>query len=187
MQIAEDRTIAAPPATVWAALFDPDVLKASVPGCSELTGSAEDGFDAVVTQKVGPVKATFRGTVTVTDRVEGESCTLTGSGKGGAAGFARGEARVTLAPTDDGGTRLSYQVDAKVGGKLAQLGSRVVDGFAKRMAGDFFTRLQQQIAPDAPDDASDDTPEGTTDAPETEAQSGGDDASGKGWFKRTFG
>ncbi len=185
MQIAEDRTIAAPPATVWAALFDPEVLKASVPGCSELTGSAEDGFDAVVTQKVGPVKATFRGTVTVTDRVEGESCTLTGSGKGGAAGFARGEARVTLAPTDDGGTVLSYQVDAKVGGKLAQLGSRVVDGFAKRMAGDFFTRLQQQIAPDAPDSMAEDGAD--TDTPGTDAEGDTANASGKGWFKRTFG
>lgn len=170
MELTEDRIIAAPRATVWAALFDPEVLKACVPGCQELTGSAEDGFDAVVVQKVGPVKATFKGVVTMADAVEGESCTLVGEGKGGAAGFAKGEARVTLEDAEGGATKLSYVVDAKVGGKLAQLGSRVVDGFARKMAQDFFTRFQEQVEPSKPEAESAEP----------------DDAPKKGWLKRTF-
>lgn len=171
MQMSEDRTIAAPPATVWAALFDPEVLKACVPGCEALTGSAEDGYTATVVQKVGPVKATFTGEVRMQDVVAPQSCTLVGEGKGGAAGFAKGEARVTLTPTDDGQTLLSYVVEAKVGGKLAQLGSRIVDGFARKMAADFFTRFQDVI--EGPKEA--DTTE-TADAPEKP----------KGWIKRVF-
>lgn len=174
MQMSEERIINAPPATVWAALFDPDVLKACVPGCEELSGSAEDGYSATVVQKVGPVKATFRGEVTMQDVSAPESCTLVGEGKGGAAGFAKGEARVHLAPTDDGQTLLTYNVDAKVGGKLAQLGSRIVDGFARKMAADFFTRFQETIeGPSDPAVAPEDAP---TDAP----------TKPKGWIKRVF-
>ncbi len=172
MQMSEDRTIAAPLQTVWAALFDPDVLKACVPGCESLTGSAEEGYEATVTQKVGPVKATFRGSVTMQDVTEGESCTLVGEGKGGAAGFAKGQARVSLSPTEDGHTLLHYEVDAKVGGKLAQLGSRIVDGFARRMAGEFFTRLQEQLE-GPPPESSPTPPDETVEASPT-----------KGWIKR---
>ncbi|MEY8838727.1 CoxG family protein, partial [Cribrihabitans sp. XS_ASV171] len=134
-----------PRETVYAALLDPDVLKACVPGAQEVTGTPEDGYDAVVTQKVGPVKATFKGTVTMSDMVENEKLTIAGEGKGGAAGFAKGGAQVTLADTESGGTLLSYEVDAKVGGKLAQLGSRLIDGFAKKMADQFFQNLQERI------------------------------------------
>lgn len=179
MQMSDTRQIAAPPSTVWAALFDPDVLKACVPGCQDLTGSAEEGYEATVVQKVGPVKATFKGAVTMSDVVMGQSCTLTGEGKGGAAGFAKGEARLHLAPGDNDGTLLSYDVDAKVGGKLAQLGSRIVDGFARRMAADFFTRFQAEIEGPAPVDAPPaDTPQDSPAAPEREK---------KGWIKRVFG
>lgn len=144
MKMSAERQIAAPPSEVWAAILDPDVLQACVPGCQEMTGTAEEGFEAVVVQKVGPVKATFKGQVTVSDRVEGESLTLNGEGKGGAAGFAKGGATVRLEPTDTG-TTLHYEVEAKVGGKLAQLGSRIIDGFAKKMADQFFARLQEAI------------------------------------------
>lgn len=178
MQMSDTRQIAAPPATVWAALFDADVLKACVPGCTELTGSASEGYEATVVQKVGPVKATFKGAVTMSDVVEGESCTLTGEGKGGAAGFAKGEAKVKLTPAE-GGTLLSYEVDAKVGGKLAQLGSRIVDGFARRMAADFFTRFQAEIeGPAAKAPTPDTTPD--TDATPPAAEK-------KSWVKRVFG
>jgi carbon monoxide dehydrogenase subunit G len=177
MQMQDERLIAAPQATVWNALFDPDVLCACVPGCETLTGSAEDGFEATVTQKVGPVKATFRGAVSIQDIVPGESCTLVGEGKGGAAGFAKGEAHVTLTP-QDGGTLLAYTVDAKVGGKLAQLGSRIVDGFARRMAADFFERFQAQIeGPAAPNG---ETQDADTSAPEAEGAK-------TGWVKRMLG
>lgn len=174
MELTEDRIINAPRDKVWSALFDPKVLKACVPGCQELTGSAEEGFEAVVVQKVGPVKATFKGGVTMADVVAGESCTLVGEGKGGAAGFAKGEARVGLEDADGGATKLSYVVDAKVGGKLAQLGSRIVDGFARKMAQDFFTRFQEQVEPPKPDPAPDSAEAETEDAPK------------KGWLKRTF-
>ena len=92
MELSDSREIAAPRADVWAALLDPEVLKTCVPGCQEMSGSPEDGFEATVVQKVGPVKATFKGAVTLSDIVEGESLTLSGEGKGGAAGFAKGGA-----------------------------------------------------------------------------------------------
>ena len=180
MQMTDNRTIAAPPEKVWEALFDAEVLKACVPGCEALSGSVEDGYEAIVTQKVGPVKATFKGVVTMQDVVEGESCTLVGEGKGGAAGFAKGQARVKLIPTDDGQTQLHYEVDAKVGGKLAQLGSRIVDGFARRMAGEFFTRFQQQL--EGPAAEASETPE--TDTVDTQESETVDTPAKKSWLKR---
>lgn len=183
MQMTDTRIIAAPPGIVWAALLDPGVLKACVPGCEELTGTPEDGFEAVVVQKVGPVKARFSGIVTIADRIEGQSLTLNGEGKGGAAGFAKGAAHVALEPaqTEDGaeGTQLSYEVEAKVGGKLAQLGSRIIDGFARKMADDFFARFQGAVEGPAAEDDAEDEPDTDTDT--------GADTPKKGWFKRMLG
>ncbi len=144
MKMSDERVIAAEPSVVWAALLDPDVLKACVPGCQEMTGSPENGFEATVVQKVGPVKATFKGAVTLSEMNEPISLTLTGEGKGGAAGFAKGGADVTLAPEGEG-TRIAYDVTANVGGKLAQLGSRLIDNFAKKMADQFFERFQAVV------------------------------------------
>ena len=151
MEMHASRVIAADRMTVWAALNDAEVLKACIPGCDELTGSHEEGFAATVTQKVGPVKATFRGEVTLSNIVPGESYTIAGEGKGGVAGFAKGGAQVRL--SDDaatGGTVLTYDVSAKVGGKIAQLGSRLVDSFAQKMADQFFERFQNRLEGDAP-------------------------------------
>ncbi|SHL73266.1 hypothetical protein SAMN05444414_1335 [Roseovarius marisflavi] len=164
MQMSDERDIKADRATVWAALLSPEVLKECVPGAQEVTGTPEDGFDALVVQKVGPVKATFKGTVTLSNMVEMESLTLTGEGKGGAAGFAKGGANVRLEDSETG-TRLIYEVEAKVGGKLAQLGSRIVDGFAKKMAEQFFSRFEEVLEGPKDDD----------DEPEAEK---------KGWLKR---
>lgn len=174
MQLADFRDIKADPSTVWSAILNPDVLKECVPGCQSMTGSAAEGFEAVVVQKVGPVKATFTGVVTLSDMVEGQSLRISGEGKGGPAGFAKGGANVTLTPTEDG-TRLSYEVEANVGGKLAQLGSRIIDGFAKKMADDFFTRFQDAV-------------EGPAE-PEAEETAGGEEGGEKkkGWFKRLIG
>ncbi len=174
MQMSDQKEIAADPASVYAALLNPEVLKACVPGAQEVTGSPEEGFEAKVTQKVGPVKATFTGKVTLSDMVPGENLTITGEGKGGAAGFAKGGAEVTLTPSDTG-TLLSYDVEAKVGGKLAQLGSRIIDGFAKKMADQFFTNLQDALAPEPP--------EGEAEAPDADAG----DAKPKGWFRKLLG
>lgn len=164
MKMTGERDIKADRATVWAALLSPEMLKETVPGAQEVTGTPEDGFEAVVVQKVGPVKATFKGMVILSDMVEGESLTLMGEGKGGAAGFAKGGADVRLEDSETG-TRLIYDVEAKVGGKLAQLGSRIVDGFAKKMADQFFARFEEVL--EGPSD-EDEEPE----------------AEKKGWLKR---
>jgi len=172
MQMSDSRVIKAPPAVVWAALLDPEVLKQCVPGCTEMSGSPEEGFAATVVQKVGPVKATFAGQVTISNRDEPNSLTLSGEGKGGAAGFAKGGADVRLVEVPEG-TELQYDVEAKVGGKLAQLGSRIIDGFAKKMADQFFTNFQDAVEGPADPDA----------APEAEG-SAGEEGKKKGWFKR---
>ena len=144
MKLSEERIIAAPPEVVWAGILDAEVLKECIPGCQELTGNPEDGFEAVVVQKVGPVKATFKGVVALSDIEPGVGCRLQGEGKGGAAGFAKGGATVRLTPEGDG-TLLSYDVDASVGGKLAQLGSRLIDSFAKKLADKFFANFQETM------------------------------------------
>ena len=153
MEMQDERVINAERSAVWAALLNPEVLQACVPGASAVTGTPEEGFEATVTQKVGPVKATFKGHVSLLDMVEPERLTLSGEGKGGAAGFAKGTAHVTLEEAE-GGTRLTYEVDAKVGGKLAQLGSRIVDGFAKKMADQFFGNLEALFADPAEAEAA---------------------------------
>ena len=144
MKLTGSRVINAPQEVVWAGILDAEVLKTCVPGCTEMSGSPEDGFEATVVQKVGPVKATFKGVVTLEDMNAPNSVKLVGEGKGGAAGFAKGGADVTLTVVD-GGTQLDYEVDARVGGKLAQLGSRIIDGFAKKMADQFFERFQEAV------------------------------------------
>lgn len=144
MELKGSRTIAADRETVWRHLNDAETLKASIPGCQELTGNPEEGFEAVVKQKVGPVKATFKGKVTLSDVVENESYRIAGEGSGGVAGFAKGAAVVHLADAEEG-TELTYDVDAQVGGKLAQLGSRLINGFAKKMADQFFENFQAHV------------------------------------------
>ena len=174
MKLDATRQIDADRATVWAALLSAEVLRECVPGCQELTGTPEDGFEAVVVQKVGPVKATFRGTVTLSDRIEGESLTLRGEGKGGAAGFAKGGAEVRLDDGEAGGTALTYHVEARVGGKLAQLGSRVINSFSKKMADQFFSNFQAAL------EGPEEEPEDEDEKPDAE------DGHKKGWFKRVF-
>ncbi|WP_322893809.1 MULTISPECIES: carbon monoxide dehydrogenase subunit G [unclassified Yoonia] len=149
MELSGNRVIAADIDIVWAHLNNPDTLRACIPGCEDLTGSAEDGFAATVKQKVGPVSATFKGEVTLENIVPGQSYTIVGEGKGGVAGFAKGSADVVL-ETVAGGTELRYDATAKVGGKLAQLGNRIIGGFAKKMADQFFERFQATVEGDKP-------------------------------------
>ena len=142
MQMTDSRIIAAAPGIVWEALLDPAVLKECVPGCETLTGNPEDGFEATVVQKVGPVKAKFENGTEA--------------------------------------TALSYEVEAKVGGKLAQLGSRIIDGFARKMADEFFGRFQDAV--EGPDDSGAESEDGTGgDGNES------DGAAKKGWFRRVLG
>lgn len=145
MQMTGDYRIEAPREAVWAALNDPDVLKAAIPGCEELEQTAPDAFEAKVRAKVGPVSARFAGAVSLSDIIPPESYTISGEGKGGAAGFASGGAKVRLEEIAEDATQLYYEVDAKVGGKLAQLGSRLIDSTAKKMADQFFTAFAEQV------------------------------------------
>lgn len=146
MDMKGEHRIPAPRETVWEALNDPEALKASIPGCETLErNEAGDGFDAKVTAKVGPVKATFSGSVSLENVNAPESYTIVGEGKGGAAGFAKGSADVHLAE-DGAETVLSYEVKAHVGGKLAQLGARLIDSTAKKYANDFFSRFVEIVS-----------------------------------------
>ena len=145
MDMTGEYRIAAPRAKVWAALNDAEILKQSIPGCDEIEKTSDTSFTAKVTAKVGPVKASFGGKVTLSDMDPPNGYTITGEGSGGVAGFAKGGAKVGL--VDDGaGTLLTYSVDAQVGGKLAQIGSRLIDGTARKMAEDFFSRFAALVA-----------------------------------------
>lgn len=170
MKLEGSRIIAADRETVWAALNDAEALKACINGCQELEKTSDTSFEATVKQKVGPVSATFKGAVELSDMNPPESYRISGSGKGGAAGHASGGADVKLA-TVEGGTELTYNVDAKVGGKIAQLGSRLIDGFAKKMADQFFETFQKVVEGE---------PEGAEDSDENAAE----DSEKKSWIKR---
>jgi carbon monoxide dehydrogenase subunit G len=146
MELSQSRIVAAPPPTVWQALNDPVVLKECIPGCESLERVSDTEWRAVVGLRVGPVQARFNGKVLLADLAPPTGYTLRFEGQGGAAGFASGEARVTLAPEGPSSTTLAYQAQAKVGGKLAQLGSRLIDGVAAKLADDFFTRFAERVA-----------------------------------------
>jgi len=145
MDISGEYPIPAPRAAVWAGLNDPDVLKSAIAGCEELVRDG-DGFTATVVAKVGPVKAKFGGRITLSDIDPPNGYTITGEGQGGAAGFAKGGAKVALSDDGRGGTILKYTADAQIGGKLAQIGSRLIEGTAKKMADDFFSAFVAAVA-----------------------------------------
>jgi carbon monoxide dehydrogenase subunit G len=145
MELASTRIVPAHPHAVWTALNDPDVLKACLPGCESFARSGENAYAVVMAARVGPVSARFNGRMTMSDIDAPNGYTLHFEGQGGAAGFARGEARVTLAPEGEQHTAMSYVAKAQVGGKLAQLGSRLVDGAAAKMTDEFFARFVEQI------------------------------------------
>ena len=137
MELSGEYEIAAPRERVWALLNDPSVLKECIPGCEELTADGDSAFAATVVLKIGPIKARFSGEVTLSDKVVPQSYTITGEGKGGVVGFAKGSAKVHLAE-NGGATTLTYDVTADVGGKIAQLGSRLIASTSKKLADQFF-------------------------------------------------
>ncbi len=149
MDLSGEYQIPAPRERVWAMLNDPDVVRACIPGCEELEQTADNAFSARVTTKVGPVKATFNGTVTLENINAPEGYTISGEGKGGVAGFATGGADVHLAE-DGAETVLTYTANAKVGGKLAQLGSRLIDSTARKLADQFFAKFAEMAGGGAP-------------------------------------
>ena len=147
MELSNTRIVPAPPDAVWAALNDPAVLKACVPGCESLERTGDDTYELVMSARVGPVSARFTGRMTMTDIDAPHGYTLNFEGQGGPAGFARGDARVTLAPEGERQTALTYVAKAQIGGKLAQVGSRLVNGVAAKMSDDFFARFVARFAP----------------------------------------
>lgn len=141
MDMSGSQRITAPRDKVWAALNDPDILRQCIPGCEEVQKTSDTEFTAKVVAKVGPVSAKFSGKVTLSDLDPPNGYTITGEGSGGAAGFGKGGAKVSLEPDGEEATVLSYTAHATVGGKLAQIGSRLVDATARKMADDFFNRF----------------------------------------------
>jgi len=138
--------LAVPRETVWAKLNDTEILKACIPGCEQFDKLSDTEFQAVSTTKIGPVKAKFKGKVTLSDLDPPNGYKISGQGDGGVAGFAKGGATVKLEPKE-GGTLLSYTVEAHIGGKLAQLGQRLINGAAKKMADEFFKKFAAAVNP----------------------------------------
>jgi carbon monoxide dehydrogenase subunit G len=137
--------LAVPRETVWEALNDAETLKSCIPGCEQLDKVSDTEFQAVAVTKIGPVKARFKGKVTLSELDPPNGYKISGQGDGGVAGFATGGATVKLEPKD-GGTLLSYAVEAQIGGKLAQLGQRLVNGAAKKLADDFFQKFAASVS-----------------------------------------
>lgn len=144
MTMTGEIQLAAPKEVVWEKLNDPDVLKACIRGCEELEKTDDQGFRAVAKMKVGPVSARFRGKVILSDLDPPNGYKISGEGEGGVAGFAKGSAKVDLRESD-GGTLLGYRVDAQIGGKLAQLGQRLINGTAKKLADEFFANFSRVL------------------------------------------
>ncbi len=166
MEMTGEYRIPAPRQRVWEALNDPEILKQCIPGCEELEKKSDTEFEARVLAKVGPVKARFKGKVELSDIRAPESYVISGEGKGGPAGFARGSATVHLEEVD-GATVLRYEARADVGGKLAQIGSRLVQGTAKKMADEFFGKFSEVVtAREAPEVVPPPTPPAAPAVPE---------------------
>ena len=146
MEMKGEQLIPLPQAEVWRGLIDPEVLKASIPGCEAIERVTDNEYKVAVTVAVGPVKAKFKGKLVLSDIKAPNSYSLAFEGSGGAAGFAKGGAQVSLSP-EGRGTRLRYSTKASVGGKLAQVGSRLIDGVAAKTADDFFARFNETLAP----------------------------------------
>lgn len=146
MEMTGEHLIPVPQQKVWDALNDPEVLKACIPGCETIEKVSDTEYKVALTAAVGPVKAKFNGKLLLADLNPPTSYALSFEGSGGAAGFGKGGATVVLSP-DGTGTKLAYSAKATVGGKLAQVGSRLIDGVAAKMASDFFSRFNQRISP----------------------------------------
>lgn len=144
IQMSGEQFLPIPRSAVWDGINDADVLRDCIPGCQHLERAGPDTLLATAKIKIGPVAATFKGSVSFSDVVLLESCKLTGEGQGGIAGYAKGAATVTLAEEGDG-TRLSYSVESMVGGKIAQLGSRLIQGVSKKYADEFFSNFSKRL------------------------------------------
>jgi len=181
MELTGERLIPADRATTWAAINDPGILQSCIAGCESLERTADDTFAAVVALRVGPVSAKFRGTLRMLDVRPPEHCTLQFEAQGGAAGFGKGTADVDLSDAGPGQTTLRYASKATVGGKMAQIGSRLVDAAAAKLAEDFFAAFEARLAPPAPPPAEAGT---SPDVPASPAKAMPDGAAAAGAVRR---
>jgi carbon monoxide dehydrogenase subunit G len=149
MEMTGEQQIPVSQEKTWQALNDLEVLKASIPGCESIVQSGDNQYDVALTAKVGPVSAKFKGKMTLSELDPPNSYTLAFEGQGGVAGFARGSAHVHLTPESDNATKLAYEVKAAVGGKLAQIGSRLIDGAARKLAEQFFNAFNKHVSASA--------------------------------------
>ncbi|HEY2019607.1 carbon monoxide dehydrogenase subunit G [Paraburkholderia sp.] len=188
MELTETHTLPVPQQQTWDALNDTEILRACIPGCESIDPDGENAYLVALSATVGPVKARFKGRMQLTDIDAPNTYTIVFEGQGGAAGFAKGNARVNLEADGDAATKLSYTANAQVGGKLAQIGSRLVDGAARKIAGEFFKRFSAQFSADsdaqapAPGDlsaAADGTPVQAESNQAEDGESGGEDNKGK--------
>ena len=147
MELSGEHRIGAPRDIVWQALNDPDMLARAIPGCQAIEQESDTAFTAKVKTKIGPVSVVFSGRVMLSELDPPSACVITGQGKGGAAGFASGGAKVTL-EADGAATILRYTAEGRVGGKLAQVGARLVEGSARKIAGEFFDRIDELVSTD---------------------------------------
>jgi uncharacterized protein len=147
MQISGSQQISAPVSLVWAALNNPEILMKCLPGCESVIQENPEVFQIILTASVGPLKVKFNGVLRISDSVPPTSCQMDFEGQGGIMGFGKGTSSVNLKQTDLDGCLLTYTADAQVGGKLAQVGSRMIDSVARKMSDDFFTRLKAQLSP----------------------------------------
>jgi len=145
MEMKGEQLIPLPQEATWNALNNPDILKECIPGCESIEQIAQDEYDMVMSAKVGPVSAKFKGRMKVQDPDPPNRYTLVFEGQGGVAGFAKGQATVMLSPQDEG-TRLEYTAKATIGGKLAQVGARLIDGVARKLAGQFFDQFNKRVS-----------------------------------------
>ena len=170
MEMTGERRVAASRQAVWDALNDPEILKQCIAGCESLEKTSDTEFSARVTSRVGPVTAKFTGKVQLSDVDPPNGYTISGEGQGGVAGFAKGGAKVQLA--DDGeGTLLTYEANGTVGGKLAQIGSRLIDSTARKMADDFFDKFAEAVGGAEPEEAVEEAAEPPAAAPKSEGLS----------------
>jgi carbon monoxide dehydrogenase subunit G len=149
-----EQRIPLPQTETWNALYDPEIMKDAIPGCESFERLSDTQYQMTMLTRIGPVNARFKGLMTLSNIDAPSACTMTFEGQGGVAGFAKGEAQIKLVPEGDSETSLAYAVKATIGGKIAQLGARLVDGVARKLADQFFTAFRKRVSPPEADKPS---------------------------------
>jgi carbon monoxide dehydrogenase subunit G len=174
MELTETYTLLVPQQRAWDALNDTEILRASIPGCDSIEPDGENAYAVALSAAVGPVKARFKGRMELTNIDAPHTYTIVFEGQGGAAGFGKGQTHVTLEPDGDEATTLTYTATAQVGGKLAQIGSRLVDGAARKLAGEFFRRFGEQLTVGSGDVQAESGDSGDTASPVDDGEAAAD-------------